>query len=61
MHPKSNQTADPLPPIPDVISQIQESPTDPPIEMRQEENNQEIQTQSQILPVISESNTKGIR
>jgi len=61
MPPKRNPAVNPLPPVPDVMSQIQASPCRPPAETEQDENKQEIQTQLQILPIVSESNTKGTR
>jgi hypothetical protein len=61
MHLKKNPKIDPLPPIPDVISQTQENPVDHPTEMRQEETKQKIRTESRILPVVTENNTKSIR
>jgi len=61
MPPKRNPAVNPLPPVPDVMSQIQASPCGPPAETEQDENKQEIRTQLQILPIVSESNTKGTR
>ncbi|MBN2314069.1 MAG: hypothetical protein JXM79_09075 [Sedimentisphaerales bacterium] len=61
MLPKSNQTAVPLPPIPNFILQNQDSPTTPPTQMKQDQNDRKIQSHSQILPIVKEDNTKGIR
>lgn len=61
MQQKTIQTADPLPAIPKVTSKTQENPVSPPTELKEEKENQEIQTQPRILPVVKESNTKGIR
>jgi hypothetical protein len=41
------------------VSQIQESQVSTQIELQQVENSKEIQTQSQILPVIAQDNSRG--